>query len=149
VLRLRGLDKYPLLLEPLLFYVLHRECLDWRGRRRPQLKLFVLDEAWRFARTGRSRRHHRGAGTWRKRMPPCSATQQRGLCGSGLLYRRRELLDEAVSANPSMDLDRARTLFIQLHGSQPHHPPRAAPADAPEAPDVSKVLNLHVDPNST
>src|ERR1700693_214810 len=45
-----GLDKYPLLLAPLLFYVLHRASGAVPDAASiGQLKVFVLDEAWRFA----------------------------------------------------------------------------------------------------
>src|SRR4029077_7042466 len=46
-----GLEQFPLVLEPLLFYVLHRASASIQDRSAAsQLKLFVLDEAWRFAR---------------------------------------------------------------------------------------------------
>jgi len=47
------IDKFPLVLEPLLFYVLHRASTSIQNREATStLKLFVLDEAWRFARDG-------------------------------------------------------------------------------------------------
>ena len=45
-----GLEQFPLVLEPLLFYVLHRASASIHDpAAASQLKLFVLDEAWRFA----------------------------------------------------------------------------------------------------
>lgn len=43
-----GLDNFPLLLEPLLFYVLHRASASIDSAPIAQLKLFVLDEALGF-----------------------------------------------------------------------------------------------------
>ena len=64
-----GLDKYPQVLEPLLFYVLHRAnasiydpALDTR------FKVFVMDEAWRFLKNDTIRQYITEAvKTWRKR----------------------------------------------------------------------------------
>ena len=60
---------YPALLEPLLFYVLHRVTarLDDPGDR-GRLKLCVMDEAWRFIQHDRLRAYVEEAlKTWRKR----------------------------------------------------------------------------------
>jgi hypothetical protein len=47
----QGLEDYPLILEPLLLYVLHRANAAIRDQdARSRLKLFLLDEAWRFAK---------------------------------------------------------------------------------------------------
>ena len=58
-----GLDGVPMVLEPLLFYLLHRATatiLD--PALAGTLKVFVLDEAWRFLRDADdSRLRHRGA----------------------------------------------------------------------------------------
>ena len=73
---------YPALLEPLLFYVLHRVtmCLDDpadAGR----LKLCVMDEAWRFIQHDRLRAYVEEAlKTWRKR----NAAMLAGLSSNGL-----------------------------------------------------------------
>ena len=46
-----GMDKYPQVLEPLLFYVLHRaNAAIYDPAQAAVFKLFVLDEAWRFMR---------------------------------------------------------------------------------------------------
>ena len=64
-----GLDKYPQLLAPLLFYVLHRTSAAIHDpSAAAQLKLFVLDEAWRFAEDPTLKAYISGAlKTWRKR----------------------------------------------------------------------------------
>src|SRR6185503_15308814 len=57
---------YPMLLEPLLFYVLHRvnAAIDSTGG----LKLCVMDEAWRFIQHSTLRAYVEEAlKTWRKR----------------------------------------------------------------------------------
>jgi len=52
-----ALTSYPMLLEPLLFYVLHRASATIRRRRlRSALKIFALDEAGRFVQDEHSRR---------------------------------------------------------------------------------------------
>ena len=44
-----GLDRYPQLLEPLLFYILHRANAGiYAAEAAATWKLFVMDEAWRF-----------------------------------------------------------------------------------------------------
>jgi ribosomal protein L24 len=46
-----GMEKYPQVLEPLLFYVLHRaNAAIYDPAQATVFKLFVLDEAWRFMR---------------------------------------------------------------------------------------------------
>ncbi len=64
-----GLDKFPLVLEPLLFYVLHRASASIQdAEAAATLKLFVLDEAWRFARDATVKAYITEAlKTWRKR----------------------------------------------------------------------------------
>jgi type IV secretion system protein TrbE len=64
-----GLENYPAILEPLLFYVLHRASATIRDDEAAgQLKLFVLDEAWRFAQDPTVKAYITEAlKTWRKR----------------------------------------------------------------------------------
>ncbi len=63
-----GMASYPLTLEPLLFYVLHRmSAVVQDPARAGQFKLFVLDEAWRFVRDDTIRAYLTEAlKTWRK-----------------------------------------------------------------------------------
>ena len=58
-----GLDKYLQLLEPLLFYVLHRANASiYHAALATTFKLFLLDEARRFLKTPRIKDlHRRGA----------------------------------------------------------------------------------------
>src|SRR5262249_7513047 len=64
-----GLDKYPQLLEPLLFYVLHRaNATIYDDAQMGKWKLFVMDEAWRFLRNTTIKHYLTEAlKTWRKR----------------------------------------------------------------------------------
>ena len=111
-----GLDKYPLLLAPLLFYVLHRAsaAIDDPASI-GQLKLFVLDEAWRFAEDPTLKAYITEAlKTWRKRNAAMILATQSSedLERSDLL---RTVIDSCPTkvflANPGMDLTRARELF--------------------------------------
>ena len=134
-----GLDKYPLLLEPLLFYVLHRAsaAID-AADAAAQLKLFVLDEAWRFAQDVTLKAYITEAlKTWRKRNAAMLLATQ-----SSEDFASTDLLRTVVEscptkfflANPGMDLDRARTLFHLNHTEAgAYRQPGAAPAGAPEA----------------
>ena len=91
-----------MVLEPLWFYVLHRASLTIQDRGADAtLKLFVLDEAWRFARDATVKAYITQAlKTWRKRNATLVlATQSSedfadpGLAADG----RRELPDEGLS----------------------------------------------------
>ncbi len=149
-----GLDKYPLLLEPLLFYVLHRASASiGEADAASQLKLFVLDEAWRFAQDGTLKAYITEAlKTWRKRNAAMLLATQ-----SSEDFAAPDLLRTVVEncptkfflANPSMDLDRARTLF-HLNHTEASLITNLVPRQQMllKRPDVSKVLNLHVDPDS-
>ena len=105
-----GLDKFPLVLEPLLFYVLHRASAAIQdARRRRQLKLFVLDEAWRFATDATLKAYITEAlKTWRKRNAAMLLATQ-----SSEDFAAADLLRTVVEscptkfflANPGMDLD--------------------------------------------
>jgi type IV secretion system protein VirB4 len=72
-----GLEPYPLVLEPLLFYVLHRASASIDAAPIVQLKLFVLDEAWRFIRDPTIKRYVAEAlKTWRSATPPSSSPRR-------------------------------------------------------------------------
>jgi type IV secretion system protein TrbE len=149
-----GLDQYPLLLAPLLFYVLHRaSATSDDGDAVGRLKLFVLDEAWRFADDPVLRAYITDAlKTWRKRNAAMILATQ-----SSEDLERSDLLRTVVDscptkfflANPAMDLTRARELF-HLNETEAalimHLRPRQQVLL--KRPDVAKVLNLHVDPAS-
>ena len=115
-----GLDKYPLLLEPLLFYVLHRASTAIADDAlTSRLKLFVMDEAWRFVRDATLKAYiTEGLKTWRKRNAAMLLATQ-----SSEDFVAVDLLRTVVEscptkfflANPGIDLDRARTLFHLNH----------------------------------
>jgi type IV secretion system protein VirB4 len=148
-----GLDTYPLLLAPLLFYVLHRASAALSPTETGPLTLFVLDEAWRFAEEPALKAYLVEAlKTWRKRNGAVLLGTQSSedLERSDLL---RTVIDSCPTkfflANPAMDLDRARTLF-HLNETEANLIARLVPRRQAllKRPDVAKVLNLHVDPES-
>jgi type IV secretion system protein VirB4 len=150
----QGLDTYPLLLAPLLFYVLHRAsaAID-DAASVGQVKLFVLDEAWRFAEDPTLKAYITDAlKTWRKR----NAAMILATHSSDDL-ERNDLLRTVIEscptkvflANPGMDLTRARELF-HLNETEAALIAHLLPRQQVllKRPDVAKVLNLHVDPES-
>lgn len=149
-----GLEEFPLMLEPLLFYVLHRASASIQARGGAAgLKLFVLDEAWRFARNATVTAYITGAlKTWRKRNAAMILATQ-----SSDDFTTSDLLRTVVEscptkfflANPGMDVDRARDLFHLNHTEAAlitHLVPRQQALL--KRPDLAKVVNLHVDPES-
>jgi len=147
-----GLEKYPMLLEPLLFYVLHRANASIGGDV-GRLKLFILDEAWRFAQDGTIKAYITEAlKTWRKRNAAMLLATQ-----SSEDFAAPDLLRTVVEscptkfflANPGMDLDRARHLF-HLNQTEAALIANLLPRQQAllKRPDVAKVVNLHVDPLS-
>jgi type IV secretion/conjugal transfer VirB4 family ATPase len=149
-----GLEQFPLMLEPLLFYVLHRASASIEARNAAQdLKLFVLDEAWRFARNATVTAYITGAlKTWRKRNAAMILATQSSedFVTSDLL---RTVIESCPTtfflANPGMDIDRARELF-HLNRTEAALITRLIPRQQVllKRPDLAKVLNLHVDPAS-
>jgi type IV secretion system protein VirB4 len=148
-----GLDKYPLLLEPLLFYVLHRASASIGEADGGRLKLFVLDEAWRFAQDATLKAYITEAlKTWRKRNAAMLLATQ-----SSEDFAAPDLLRTVVEscptkfflANPGMDLDRARHLF-HLNHTEAALIVSLIPRQQAllKRPDLAKVINLHVDPDS-
>jgi type IV secretion/conjugal transfer VirB4 family ATPase len=144
-----GLDEYPMLLEPLLFYVLHRASASIAKAHAADLKLFVLDEAWRFAQDGTLKTYITDAlKTWRKRNAAMLLATQSSedFAASDLL---RTVVESCPTkfflANPNMDLGRARTLF-HLNHTEADIITRLLPRQQAllKRPDVSKVLNLRV-----
>lgn len=149
-----GLEQFPLVLEPLLFYVLHRASASIQDRAAAsQLKLFVLDEAWRFARDATVKAYITEAlKTWRKRNAAMVLATQ-----SSDDFLDRDLLRTVVEscptkfflANPQMDLARAREVFHLNHTEAAliqHLRPRQQALL--KRPDLARVINLHVEPGS-
>jgi type IV secretion system protein VirB4 len=149
-----GLEKFPLVLEPLLFYVLHRASASIQDRDAAStLKLFVLDEAWRFARDATIKAYITEAlKTWRKRNAAMLLATQ-----SSEDFAATDLLRTVIEscptklflANPGMDIERARELF-HLNHTEADLITRLLPRQQAllKRPDLAKVINLHVDPES-
>ncbi|MGE3957438.1 MAG: VirB4 family type IV secretion system protein [Vicinamibacterales bacterium] len=150
-----GLDGVPLVLEPLLFYFLHRATatiLD--PALASTLKVFVLDEAWRFLRDPTIRAYVTEAlKTWRKKNACVLMATQ-----SSEDLERSELLRVAVEscptkiflANPNIDRAAYQALF-QLNDAEAARIATLIPRQQLllKQPDVAKVLNLRVDPTNT
>jgi type IV secretion system protein TrbE len=149
-----GMGKYPQILEPLLFYVLHRAnaaiydpALDSR------FKVFVMDEAWRFLKNDTIRQYITEAvKTWRKRNAAMILATQ-----SSDDLERSEMLSVVVEscptkmflANPGMDRGAYRETF-HLNETEAALIAGLVPKQQIliKRPDFSKVVNLNVDPAS-
>jgi type IV secretion system protein VirB4 len=149
-----GLDAYPQILEPLLFYLLHRADAtlsnpEFAGT----LKVFVVDEAWRFLRNPIVRLYVTEAlKTWRKKHACVLLATQ-----SSEDLERSEILRVAIEscptkcflANPNIDPNVYRELFhlneTEAGCIETLEPRRQLLLTRP---DVSKVLTLSVDPDS-
>jgi type IV secretion system protein TrbE len=149
-----GLEQFPLVLEPFLFYVLHRASTTIQDRESDAtLKLFVLDEAWRFARDPTVKAYMTEAlKTWRKRNAALILATQSSedFIDVDLLRTVVESCPTKVFlANPGMDVARAQTLF-HLNATEAERVAHLLPRQQLliKRPDVAKVVNLHVDPHS-
>jgi type IV secretion system protein TrbE len=149
-----GLDGVPLVLEPLLFYLLHRATATVMDPTLADtLKVFVLDEAWRFLRDPTIRLYVTEAlKTWRKKNACVLLATQ-----SSEDLQRSELLRVAIEscptkcflANPQID----RTVYQELFHLNETEVDRISfliPRQQIllKQPHVAKVLNLHVDAES-
>jgi type IV secretion system protein VirB4 len=145
---------YPALLEPLLFYVLHRvterlTAPDDAAR----LKLCVMDEAWRFIQHDRLRAYVEEAlKTWRKRNAAMVlATQTINDFASTDLLRTvvESCPTKLLLANPALDRRQYAELF-QLNEMELDRLGDLLPRRQMllKRPDLAKVLNLNVDPRS-
>jgi len=145
---------YPALLEPLLFYVLHRvtACLSDPADMH-RLKLCVMDEAWRFIQHDRLRAYVEEAlKTWRKRNAAMLlATQTIDDFASADLLRTviESCPTKLLLANPALDRARYAELF-QLNDMELDLLAELMPRKQIllKRPDVAKVLALNVDPRS-
>jgi type IV secretory pathway VirB4 component len=150
-----GLDVAPQLLEPVLFYLLHRADAAIGDPAEAQtLKVFVVDEAWRFLRDPTIRAYVTEAlKTWRKRNAcVLLATQSsEDLARSELL---RVVVESSATmcflANPQIDQDVYHDLF-HLTETEAARIATLLPRQQVlvKRPEVAKVLNLHVDPENT
>ena len=149
-----GLDGMPLVLEPLLFYFLHRAtAMVLDPELAGTLKVFVLDEAWRFLRDPTIRAYVTEAlKTWRKKNACVLLATQ-----SSEDLQRSELLRVAIEscptkcflANPHIDRRVYQELF-HLNDTEAERIATLIPRQQLllTQPGVAKVLNLHVDPKS-
>jgi type IV secretion system protein VirB4 len=149
-----GLDAYPALLEPLTFFLLHRadDALSDPALA-DTLKVFVVDEAWRFLRDPVIRQYVTEAfKTWRKKKACVLLATQ-----SSDDLERCELLQVANEscptkcflANPHINRALYQALF-QLNETEVERIARLVPRRQLllKRPGGAKVLNLWVDPES-
>jgi len=145
------MDRYPEVLEPLLFYILHRANARIQD---PALsttfKAFVIDEAWRFLGNRTIRQYITEAlKTWRKHNAAMIlATQSRAdLEGSGV---EASLIESCPTrlflANPGIDRGVYREVF-HLNETEADLVAGIAPKREIllKRPDLSKVISLEVD----
>jgi type IV secretion system protein VirB4 len=147
-----GMDKYPKVLEPLLFYILHRaNAAIYEAGAETVSKWFVLDEAWRFFRNATTRLYIVEAlKTWRKRNAAMILATQ-----SGEDLEQSEILPIVVEscptklflANPGMNEEWYRRTF-KLNVTESQAISRLIPKQQIllKRPGFAKILNLNVDP---
>jgi type IV secretion system protein VirB4 len=148
------MSRYPEVLEPLLFYVLHRANEVIANREiSATFKAFFIDEAWVFLRNSSIQQYVTEAlKTWRKHNAAMILSTQ-----SLDELRRSELLDVIVEscatkiflANPDMDQDLYRRQFhlndTEIEWISSLLPKRQFLIKTPE---LAKVANLNVDHRS-
>jgi type IV secretion system protein VirB4 len=148
-----GLDDFPLVMEPLLFYVLHRASASIDAAPIAQLKLFVLDEAWRFVRDPVVKSYVAEAlKTWRKRNAAVLLATQSSADFAGLDILRTVVENcptKCFLASPDIDVDRAKDLF-HLNDAEAQRIVELVPRRQflLKRPGAAKVLELHVDPRA-
>jgi type IV secretion/conjugal transfer VirB4 family ATPase len=145
---------YPALLEPLLFYVLHRVTARIQDPAEAStLKLCVMDEAWRFIQHPTLRAYvQEGLKTWRKRNAAMLLSTQTidDFASADLLRTVVESCPtKLLLANPALDPRQYAELF-QLNERELDLLAGLAPRQQIllKRPDVTKVLSLSVDPKS-
>jgi type IV secretion system protein VirB4 len=145
---------FPALLEPLLFYVLHRVTTRIQDPdEAATLKLCVMDEAWRFIQHPTLRDYvQEGLKTWRKRNAAMLLSTQTidDFASVDLLRTVVESCPtKLLLANPALDRQRYVDLF-QLNEAELQLMTDLVPRQQLllKRPDVTKVLSLNVDPKS-
>ena len=145
---------YPALLEPLLFYVLHRATERMRDPAAgAMLKLCVLDEAWRFIQHPTLRAYvQEGLKTWRKYNAAMLLSTQtiEDFASVDLLRTVVESCPtKLLLANPALDRHQYAELF-QLNEMELDLLTRLIPRQQIllKRPDLTKVLTLTVDAKS-
>ena len=145
---------YPVLLEPLLFYVLHRVVERIQDpAEAAALKVCVMDEAWRFIQHPTLRAYvQESLKTWRKHNAALIlATQTVEDFASADLLRTivESCPTKLLLANPALDRRQYADLF-QLNEMELDLLTRLIPRQQIllKRPDLAKVLTLAVDPKS-
>lgn len=148
------MSHYPELLEPLLFYILHRADAVITDRAISSVfKAFFIDEAWVFLKNSAIQRYVVEAlKTWRKHNAAMILSTQ-----SLDELKRSDILDVIVEscatkiflANPDMDRDLYRRQF-HLNESEVGHIASLIPKQQflIKTPELAKIANLNVDPKS-
>ena len=146
-----GIDKYPQVLEPLLFYVLHRANASiYAPELATTFKAFVMDEAWRFLRSTTIKDYITEAlKTWRKRNAALiMATQSSDdLSKSDILPVIVESCATMIFlANPGMDRALYQDIF-HLNATESQIIADLIPKKQAliKRPDMARVVNLNVD----
>ena len=146
-----GMEKVPEVLEPLVFYILHRaNAAIYDTAQAATLKVFVLDEAWRFFRHPAIKRYIVEAlKTWRKKNAAMILATQ-----SVDDLRQSEILPVVVEscvtklflANPGMDRAAYREIF-HLNETEAERIAGLIPKRQilVKKPDLAKVVSLNVD----
>jgi type IV secretion system protein TrbE len=154
VLDFEQMRAYPALLEPLLFYVLHRITARVQAPIDAlSLKLCVMDEAWRFIQHPTLRAYvQEGLKTWRKHNAAMILSTQTvdDFASVDLLRTVIESCPtKLLLANPAFDPHRYSELF-QLNDTELQLFRDLLPRQQIllKRPDVTKVLTLTVDPKS-
>jgi type IV secretion system protein VirB4 len=149
-----AMRSYPALLEPLLFYVLHRVVERIQDPAEASaLKVCVMDEAWRFIQHPTLRTYvQEGLKTWRKRNAAMIlATQTVEDFASADLLRTivESCPTKLLLANPALDRRHYAELF-QLNEMELDLLTGLIPRQQIllKRPDLAKVLTLAVDPKS-
>jgi type IV secretion system protein VirB4 len=145
------MDKVPEVLEPLLFYILHRaQTAIYDPQLSATFKVFVIDEAWRFFQNPTIRRYIQEAlKTWRKKNAAMILATQ-----SGDDLVRSEMLPVVVEscatqiflANQGMDQAAYREAF-HLSETEANAIAGLIPKRQllVKRPDLTKILNLNVE----
>jgi type IV secretion/conjugal transfer VirB4 family ATPase len=150
----QGMKEYPQILEPLLFYILHRaDAIISDPALSHVFKAFFIDEAWVFLKNPALRAYiSQALRTWRKHNAGLVLSTQ-----SLDELRKSEILDILVEtcgtkiflANPDLDRELYREQF-HLNDNELELVTGLIPKQQMliKSPSVSKVANLNVDPKS-
>jgi len=148
-----AMRSYPAVLEPLLFYVLHRVSTSVQSESETGLKICVLDEAWRLIQHPAVRGYVQEAlKTWRKNNGAMLLASQSldDFASTDLL---RTVIESCPTrlllANPSMNIEQYREL-LQLNDMELSVLANLVPKRQVllKRPSLSRVLELNVDPKS-